>query len=134
MIVDEFPGRTFHGTVSRTTNAVDASTRTLLAVLLVPNPTGILLPGMYAKVHFTLPHAMNALLLPADALMVQSTGPHVAVVDADHKVHFKKVTLGRDYGADVEVNSGVAAGEMVILNPNDAIREGVAVEPKERAK
>lgn len=134
MTVDEFPGRTFHGKVARTTNAVDAATRTLLAVLLVPNPTGELLPGMFAKVRFTLPHAMKALLLPADALMVQSSGPQVAVVDSDRKVHFRKVTLGRDYGAEVEVNSGLEAGELVVLNPNDAIREGVTVEPKERAK
>jgi RND family efflux transporter MFP subunit len=115
LTVDEFPGRTFHGVVQRTTNAVDASTRTLLAVLLVPNPTGELLPGIYAKVRFTLPHAVHALLLPADALQVQSTGPQVAVVDADHKIHFKKVTLGRDYGAEVEINSGLDAGVSVDL-------------------
>jgi RND family efflux transporter MFP subunit len=132
--LDEFPGRKFAGKVARTTNAVDATSRTLLAVVLVQNPKGELLPGMYAKVRFSLPHAMSALLLPADALVLQSDGPQVAVVDAGHKIHFRKVTLGRDFGAEVEVPTGLEAGETVVLNPNDAIREGVVVDPKERAK
>jgi hypothetical protein len=75
---------------------------------------------------------MSALLLPADALVLHSDGPQVAVVDSNRKVHFRKVTIGRDFGAEVEVPSGLEAGDMVVLNPNDAIREGVVVDPKER--
>jgi RND family efflux transporter MFP subunit len=134
LTVDEIPGRTFPAQVKRTTNSMDAASRTLLAVLEVANPTGVLLPGMYAKVKFSLPHTMSALLLPADALVLQSDGPHVAVVDAEHKIHFRKVTVGRDFGAEIEIPSGLESGDMVVLNPNDAIREGVTVEPKERAK
>ena len=60
-------------------------------------------------------------------------GPHAAVVGADHKVHLHKLILGRDYGPEVEVNSGLVAGDLVVLNPTDSIHEGALVDPKERA-
>jgi multidrug efflux pump subunit AcrA (membrane-fusion protein) len=99
--------------------------------MLVKNDQEALLPGMYAKARFDLPHAVNALMLPADALMLPTEGPQAAVVGADHKVHFKKVTLGRDYGAEIEVLSGLSDGDLVVLSPTDAVREGVVVEPKQ---
>ncbi len=89
---------------------------------------------MYAKARFSLPHAVDVLLLPADALVLQSDGPHAAVVGEDHKVHFRKLTLGRDYGAEVEIDAGLSQGDMVVRNPNDAVREGVVVEPRDPAK
>lgn len=131
LMVDEYPGRTFPATVKGTTNAVDPASRSLLAVLLVNNPKGELLPGMYAKVRFSLPHMISVLMLPADALVLKTDGPHAAVVGADHKVHFHKLTLGRDFGAELEVTSGLAEGDAVVLNPTDAIREGVVVETRE---
>jgi RND family efflux transporter MFP subunit len=133
LIVDEFPGRIFPARVKGTTNSVDMSSRSLLAVLLVDNAKGELLPGMYAKVRFALPHTISNLMLPADALVLKTDGPHAAVVGADHKVHFHKLTIGRDLGAELEVVSGLSEGDAVILNPTDAIREGVVVEAKERA-
>jgi RND family efflux transporter MFP subunit len=134
LTVDEFPGRTFSATVRGTTNSVDPASRSLLAVLLVDNPKGELLPGMYAKVRFALPKMVSVTMLPADALVLKTDGPHAAVVGADHKVHFHKLVLGRDFGAELEVNSGLNEGDAVILNPTDAIREGVVVETKDRAK
>jgi RND family efflux transporter MFP subunit len=132
LLVDEFPGRTFPARVRGTTNAVDPTSRSLLAVLLVDNPKGELLPGMYAKVRFALPHMVRVIMLPADALVLKTDGPHAAVVGADHIVHFHKLVLGRDLGAELEVNSGLQEGDAVVLNPTDAIREGVTVETKER--
>ncbi len=133
LILDEYPGRTFPARVSSTTNAVDPVSRSLLAVLLVNNPKGELLPGMYAKVRFALPHTVSVLMLPADALVLKTDGPHAAVVGADHKIHFHKLLLGRDFGAELEVNSGLSEGDAVVLNPTDAIREGVTVEARDRA-
>jgi len=134
LIVDEFPGRTFPAKVRGTTNAVDPATRSLLAVLLVNNPKGELLPGMYAKVRFALPHMVSVMMLPADALVLKTDGPQAAVVGADHKIHFHKLVVGRDLGAELDVNSGLEEGDAVVLNPTDAIREGVTVETKDRAK
>jgi RND family efflux transporter MFP subunit len=132
LTVQELPGRVFRTTVGGITHEVDASSRTMLAVLLVKNPKEELLPGMYVTARFSLPHPVNVLMLPADALMLPSSGPQVAVVGADRKVHFHKVTLGRDYGSQIEIDSGLAAGDLVVLNPTDAIREGVTVEASER--
>ncbi len=132
LIVDEYPGRTFPAVVKSTTNAVDPASRSLLAVLLVDNHKGELLPGMYAKIRFALPKMVSAMMLPADALVLKTDGPHAAVVGADHKVHFHKLVLGRDFGAELEVNSGLNEGDAVVLNPTDAIREGVVVEIKDR--
>jgi RND family efflux transporter MFP subunit len=133
LIVDEFPGRTFPARVRGTTNSVDPATRSLLAVLLVNNPKGELLPGMYARVRFALPHMVSVMMLPADALVLKTAGPEAAVVGADHKIHFHRLVLGRDMGSELEVNSGLEEGDAVVLNPTDAIREGVTVETKDRA-
>ncbi len=133
LVIDEFPGRIFPARVKSTTSSVDPNTRTMLTVLLVDNSKGELLPGMYAKVRFHLPHTVNVLRLPAEALMFRTEGPHAAVVGPDHKVHLHKLTLGRDYGPEVEVTSGLAAGDLVVLNPTDAIRDDLLVDPKERA-
>lgn len=132
LIVDELPGRVFHTKVQGITHSVDVASRTMLAVLLVQNDKEELLPGMYTKVRFSLPHPLDILMLPADALMLPSTGPQVATIGPDHKVHFQKVTLGRDYGAEIEIESGLHADDLVILNPTDAVREGIIVEPNER--
>ncbi len=131
LLVDDVPGKGFPTTVKETTHSVDSNSRTMLAVLLVDNKNETLLPGMYSKVRFQLPHPVNVMMLPADALMLQSSGPRVAVVGEDHKVHIVAVTLGRDYGPEIEVDSGLSVGDMVVLSPNDAIREGVTVEIKE---
>jgi RND family efflux transporter MFP subunit len=134
LVVDELPGRLFRTTVGGITHSVEANSRTMLAVMLVKNDQEALLPGMYAKARFDLPHAVNALMLPADALMLPMEGPQAAVVGTDHKVHFKRVTLGRDYGAEIEVLSGLLDGDLVVLSPTDAVREGVVVEPKQPGK
>ncbi len=132
LIVDEFSGRVFPARVQSTTSSVDPASRTMLTVLMVDNSDGALLPGMYAKVSFHLPHTVNVLRLPAEALLFRTEGAFAAVVGEDHKVHLHKLTLGRDYGPEVEITSGLLAGDAVVLNPTDSIREGVAVEAKER--
>ncbi len=131
LVVDERPGHLFRTKVDGITHSVETDSRTMLAVLLIKNDDELLLPGMYARARFELPHAVNALMLPADGLILPKEGPEAAVVDADHKVHFKKITLGRDYGAEIEVLSGLSEGDLVVLSPTDAVREGVTVEPKQ---
>jgi RND family efflux transporter MFP subunit len=134
LLVEEFPGRVFPARVTSATDAVDPSSRTMLTVLQVDNSSGTLLPGMYAKARFNLPHTVNVLRLPAEALIFRTEGTLAAVVGDDNKVHMHKLALGRDYGPEVEVTSGLQAGDMVVLNPTDAIREGAVVTPKEQAK
>ncbi|HEX5230402.1 MAG TPA: efflux RND transporter periplasmic adaptor subunit, partial [Bryobacteraceae bacterium] len=125
----ELPERKFSGAVTRTANALDPSSRTLLAEVQVPNPEGKLLPGMYVDVDLHLPRKDPPLLLPSDTLSVRPEGTMVAVVGADKSVHFQHVAVGRDFGSDIEILSGLQAGDQVIANPNDAVQEGVKVHP-----
>src|SRR6202161_4766027 len=119
----ELPERKFSGTVTRTANALDPSSRTLLVEVQVPNPEGKLLPGMYVEVDTHLPRKDPPLLLPSDTLSVRPEGTMVAVVDSNDAVHFQRVVVGRDYGSDIEILSGLSEGQRVIANPNDAVQE-----------
>jgi len=133
LLLDEFPGRAFGAVVQSTAHEMDPATRSLLVVLQTENAREELLPGMYVKIRFKLPHTVSVLRLPGDALISRTEGQMAAVVASDNKVHMRKLTLGRDYGSEVEVVSGLSEGEKVVLNATDAVRENVLVEPKERS-
>ncbi|MGI8989195.1 MAG: efflux RND transporter periplasmic adaptor subunit [Bryobacteraceae bacterium] len=126
--VQELPGCVFQAVVSRFTHEVDTGSRSMLAILLVPNPQEVLLPGMYAQVRFSTSRANSALLIPGDALITGSKGTRVAAVDAENRVHFRDVRVGIDYGTEVEILSGLAAGDLVVMNPTDSVREDARVE------
>ncbi len=127
--IPDLPGRKFPGTVTRTSNALDPASRTLLAEVQVPNPSGALLPGMYAQVDLNIKRSTPPLLIPGDALVVRSDGPQAAVVESDQRIHYQRLVLGRDYGDRIEVISGLAAGQSVVANPSDVVREGARVRP-----
>jgi RND family efflux transporter MFP subunit len=131
---DEFPGRVFPAKIDRSSTAVDVNSRTMLMVLMIPNPQGTLRPGMYAHVRFSVPRAASTLLIPGDTLVVRSDGPQVAVVGPDHRVRYQKIALGRDYGAQLEVTQGLQEGDELVVNPTDQIRDGVTVEIRERER
>jgi RND family efflux transporter MFP subunit len=114
------------GRVVRTAGALDPSTRTMLAEVDVPNTSGVLLPGMYAQVRLAVRSVTPGVLLPANALVVRSAGPQVALV-RDGRVHFVKVVLGRDLGTDVEVLTGLDDGATVVMNPSDEVTDGAPV-------
>jgi RND family efflux transporter MFP subunit len=130
----ELPERKFSGAVTRTANALDPSSRTLLVEVQVPNPEGKLLPGMYVEVDLHLPRKDPPLLLPSDTLSVRPEGTLVAVLDPNNAVHFARVVIGRDYGSSIEILSGLNAGQRVIANPNDSVQEGVKVHPNVAAE
>jgi len=129
LTVPELPGRKFTGRIARTANALDPATRTLLTEVQVPNAAGLLMPGMYAQVDLLMPRKNPPLLIPGDTLVVRSDGPQVAVVNSDGTVHFTLIQLGRDYGDRVEVLSGLEAGQSIVVNASDVVREGVRVNP-----
>jgi len=130
IVVQEFPGRVFAGKVSRDAGSLDATSRTLLTEVLVPNTDSILKPGMYAQVRFSVVGPDPPVLIPATALVIRAEGPQVAVVRADHTVHFRKVELGRDLGTTVEVVSGLKGDERLIVNIPDGLKEGITVRPQ----
>ena len=120
---DEFPGKTFHGTIARNSSAIDPVSKTLKVELDIPNPDLTLLPGMYVHATFELKHS-GYVRVPASALVFRPSGPEVAVVDAQGQVSFHDVTIASDQGDVVDLDSGVAPGEDVALNIGDQIASG----------
>lgn len=127
--VANLQGKTFLGTVTRTANALDPATRTLLAEVQVANPDNQLLPGMYAQVNFTTPRAEPPIVIPGDTLVLRADGPQAAVVGQGDVIHFAKLQVGRDFGDRLEVLAGLAEGDRLVINPSDTVREGVKVKP-----
>jgi RND family efflux transporter MFP subunit len=123
----EFPGRKFQGTLVRTADAINATTRTLLIEIEVANPAGTLLTGSYAEVHLAIPTQATTFLLPVNTLLFRSEGLRVGIVK-DGKVSLAAVTPGHDFGNEIEIVSGVQPHDQVIINPPDSIVSGQQVQ------
>jgi RND family efflux transporter MFP subunit len=126
----EYPGRRFQGTLVRTANAIDVASRTLLVEVDVNNATGELLPGAYTEVHLKLPSDIPTYILPVSALIFRAQGLQVATVDSNNKTKLVAITLGRDFGSQVEVLSGLNGDDKVIVNPSDSVIDGEQVNPQ----
>jgi RND family efflux transporter MFP subunit len=129
LAVANLPGRHFVGTVTRTANSLDPSSRTMLVEVHVPNTDGALFPGMYAQVDLSSARANPPLTVPSDALIMQPGGSTVAMVRPDNTVHLQKIEVGRDYGDRLEVINGLHDGDTIIPNPGDLAHEGLKIEP-----
>ena len=123
------PSQQFAGKVTRTADALDPNTRTLLTEVQVPNPDNALRPGMYLQVKFVFRRTSPSVRIPAAAIVVRSGPRMVAVLDAQHAVHYRDLQLGRDFGDEIEVLKGLNAGDTVVVHPGDDIPEGTVVEP-----
>ncbi len=157
ILVQNFAGKPFEGRLTRTANSIDLSTRTLLAEVDVANPGGILLPGMYAQVELVSDRAHPPLLAPGDCIVTEASGLQVAVVGnisqqpsasaqsndtgqqkqenqrypADaRQIFLRSVQVGRDYGPQIEIVSGLQDGDVVVVNPSDVVQEGAIVRPR----
>jgi RND family efflux transporter MFP subunit len=126
LTLEEFPGRSFQGTLARTSNSIDQASHTLLTEVDVPNPGGQLLPGSYVSVHFRLPHTVRSVVVPSNTLLFRSEGLRAALV-RDGRVQLTPVKIGRDYGSTVEVISGLQASDDVVLDPADSLVSGAPV-------
>jgi RND family efflux transporter MFP subunit len=132
--VNEFPDKIFEGRVARMSNTLDPNSRTMLVEVRVNNADGKLIPGMYAEVRFKSHRENPPFLVPGDSLIAGSAGMRVAILLDDpeagsgaKKVHLQPVQLGRDYGAQTEIISGLTGTEIVVLSPGDDVREGARV-------
>jgi multidrug efflux pump subunit AcrA (membrane-fusion protein) len=132
--VRELPQRVFTGKVVRTSNAIDPSTRTLLTQLEVHNSDATLRPGIYASVKFAINRNNPPFILPDSALVVNAGGTQVATVTKDQTVHYQKVAVGRDYGTEVEITSGLTGNESLIATPTVDEIEGLRVQPVAQTK
>src|ERR1700758_4859326 len=127
--VPEIPDRSFPGTVTRIARALQPGSRTLLTEIDVPNPDGALSPGIYCTVDLHIPRKTPSFVVPADAIMFNENGLHVAIV-SNGRVHLQKISIARDFGKEVEVQQGIKAGDQVVLNPMVDLTEGTRVAPQ----
>jgi RND family efflux transporter MFP subunit len=127
LTLTEFPGRKFDAKLVRTANAFDNATRTLLVEFEVNNPKGELLSGSYSQIHLKLAGPASAFLLPVNTLIFRTEGLQVAALSDGQHVEMKPITIGRDYGSQVEVVAGLQGNESVIVNPPDSLVAGQAV-------
>jgi RND family efflux transporter MFP subunit len=123
---DAVPDAKFTGTIVRNSDAIDISSRTLNVEVDVVNTEHKLLPGQYAFIHLPIPPSVSSMTLPSGALLFRGEGLRVGVV-RDGRVQLVPVQIGHDYGAKVEITSGLAAQDQVILNPPDSLAEGQRV-------
>ncbi|MBO0862315.1 MAG: efflux RND transporter periplasmic adaptor subunit [Chloracidobacterium sp.] len=122
----ESPGKEFHGTIVRTANAIDQASRTLLTEIEVGNPNGVLLPGAYVTVRLRLPGRIDAMTIPTSALLFRADGVRIGVAQ-NGVANLIPITIGRDFGAEVEVLSGLKPTDSIILNPADSLISGAIV-------
>ena len=124
--VPEIPNRTFPGKVTRIANALQPGSRTLLTEIDIPNPDGTLSPGIYCTIELHIPRKTSSFKVSADAIIFNEAGLQVAVAE-NGVVHLRKVTIVRDLGKEIEINSGVKGGDQVILNPAVDLVDGSKV-------
>ena len=126
LTLTEFPGRKFPGELVRNSGAIDQATRTLLTEVDVDNSTGELRPGAYAEVHLQVPEGSRSLIVPVSVLLFRSEGLRVGVVRGNI-AELVPVVLGKDYGNEVEVVSGISPDDLLIANPPDSLASGATV-------
>jgi RND family efflux transporter MFP subunit len=129
--VPEIPDRSFAGTVTRIADALQPGSRTLLTEIDIPNPEGVLAPGIYCTIELRIPRKTASFRISADAVIFNEAGLQVAVVE-DGVVHLRKIGVVRDLGREILVNSGVKRGDQVILNPAVDLADGSKVRIRTR--
>jgi RND family efflux transporter MFP subunit len=125
----KLPGndQTFEAVLTTTSNSITENNRSALIQLQADNPNDILWPGAYAEVHFHIPSNPNVVRVPATALIFGPDGMRIATVDDDSKVVTRLVQLGRNLGKDVEIVSGLSAGDRIIDSPQESLAAGEKV-------
>jgi len=134
ILLQEFPGREFDGTVTRIAGAIDPTSRTMQVEVQVPNHDETLYAGMYGQVKFLLPNDNAPIVVPANAFVFRAQGPQVVTVTGDNRIHWQKITVGRDFGTQIEVIGGLKESTRVVMNPTDDLDEGIPVQVKPAEK
>lgn len=122
--------KTFPGKVTRSTGALDSSTRTMQVEIDVPNRDGKLSPGMYANVTLNIERSGDALVIPVQAVDQSASQPFVMLVNAANKVEKRVVRVGVSTANRVEILSGLNEGDKVIVANLATFQPGEAVTPK----
>ena len=127
LTIAERPGKRYPGKIARTADAIDPATRTLRVEVDLDNPGGEILPGAFGQVHLKLENPTPALLVPVSAMLFRAEGPRIATVVEGNKVRLLPIAIGRDFGTQIEITSGLPRDASVIDSPPDSLIEGEEV-------
>jgi membrane fusion protein, multidrug efflux system len=125
--LQEMPGQKFVAGITRTADAIDTNTRTLLTEVDVPNPDNRLLPGSFGEVHFKVGNNIDKVTVPVNAMLFRSQGAQVAVIGANNKIELREINIGRDFGTTLEILAGISASDRIVVNPPDSLEDGQQV-------
>jgi len=127
--VESLGGKTFSGVISRFTDQVDDDTRTMMTEIDVTNQDLELVPGMYSQVVLKVGRRPQALAVPTQAV-VHEKSPTVFVVNADHTIEERAVTLGVEMPDQCEILEGLRDGDLVVVGNRGELKPGQTVEPQ----
>jgi RND family efflux transporter MFP subunit len=130
VLAPEYPQRVFKGKVTRVADALDPGSRTERVEVQLPSEGGALKAGMYLTLRFHVRTAEPVLIVPATTLDIGRDGTRVATLLGDHRIAFNKITIGRDFGATVEITAGLTSDDLLVDNPSTELAEGAKVEPE----
>jgi RND family efflux transporter MFP subunit len=117
--------------ITRTSSALDPGTRTLLVQVDIPNPSGRLVPGMFVYATFTIAPSGTRWRVPATAIVIDSQGTRIATIGSGNTIRFRPVTLGRDFGASIDIQAGLDGSETIVAQPTVSLQEGQVVAPRQ---
>jgi multidrug efflux pump subunit AcrA (membrane-fusion protein) len=129
LTVSELPGRTFTGKVIRSSDSLSQQTRTLLAEVKIDDAQHRLRPGMFASVQMHYVALNPGILISGDSLLTLARGQFVPVVE-NNVIQMRPVRVGRDLGTQLYVTAGLHDGDLIVVNPNDAVQQGLRVSPR----
>ena len=122
----ELPGETFNGKVVRSSDSLSQQTRTLLAEVQISDAQHRLRPGMFASAQMHYRATNPGILISGDSLLSLARGQFVPVVE-NNVIQMRPVNVGRDLGTQVYITAGLHDGDIIVVNPNDAVKQGARV-------
>ncbi len=122
--------RTFHGRVARFSGRIASATRTMDTEVDVPNPQGILVPGMFAEAMLRLEDHLSALAIPPSAIDREQQKASVLLVTAQGRVERRQILTGLETADFIEIRNGLNEGDLVVIGGRNSVREGQTVEAK----
>jgi multidrug efflux pump subunit AcrA (membrane-fusion protein) len=128
VFVQELGNEPVLGKIVRNTSSLDPTTRTLRTEIQLDNSSGQLRPGMFATVELVIPQQVGLVRIPDSSLITDANGTRVALVTSDNKIHFQTVTVGTDYGKEMDITAGLTGTETIVGNPTAALQEGMSVQ------
>lgn len=128
----ELPGQTFKAQVVRSAQSLSRDSGVMRTELRLPNPDSRIPAGMVGSVRLHLSRPAPATILPLSAVIQRGSGAQVATL-RDSALDYRDVTLGRNLGNEIEVLSGVAANDVVVVAPNALLTPGTQVKAREMA-